>query len=182
MITVVFASAPLTSQGSIDRAFAESYVILEAKVISKIEIWTLGGKLTTEDEARRIEKAIVDFQDSVQYDLSKEEAVNRRAEWLKTDIGKKSQLPITCLLLATMSPTKVLKGEVKLNQSIIHVTWTSGILQTCSDVGVDTVKGAKVVLFIKNPHYVKKSVISVGHNQDLLIGSLSIKATKKHKR
>ena len=174
LITQCWGAAPLSSEEEVEKVYGSSDVVIEAKVISKFKIWTLGGSVISEEEAFEIEKEVLKFQEEFMelFGLANEDSPEARKhmdKWLETEVGKKSQKKIECLILATFSVGKVVKGERISSSVVTHSTWSSGILQTCSDVGVNTEVDSKVLLFLKDKEIERGGPMQVGYNS-LLIG------------
>ena len=174
-----WGSAPLTSAEEVEKTYSDSEVIIEAEVISKLKVWTHGGDVISEAEAFEIEKGILKYQGEFfeRFGLANEESPEAKKymeEWLQTEVGIKSQKKVECLILATFSVSEVLKGIRIRRSSVVHATWSSGILQTCSSVGVNTEVGSQVLLFLKDKEIERVRVMPVGH-ESLLIGTLSKK-------
>ena len=84
-------------------------------------------------------------------------------------------MKMTCRTFLTVFPLKVVKGKFANMDRVIYASWTSGMFQTCSSVGVKTSQGSEVLFFMPNGS--TRPIMEVGHD-GLLIGTPDMKSTK----
>jgi len=173
--SVCLASSPLSTKEETKKIALRSKAIFKGKVISKYVIWTHNGEVISEKDARSIETAILEYQNDFQerFGIANEdskEAIEYRSKWLNTDMGKKSLHKVECLIVASFQISEVSKGE-EASSKVVSASWNTGILQTCSSVGVNTEVGSRVNLyFIGEVPKSISNIAQVGY-ESLLIGS-----------
>jgi len=176
-------ASSLSSQGEIDEAFESSEVVLDAKVVSKVAIWTMGGELTSEDVVRQTHADILKFVESLDERFGKEESLEKKKyveEWEKTELGEKNSQSVECLTLVTLFPQRVVQGKFDAMDEPIYASWSywsSGVFENSDEqANAKTNAGSTVRLFLKPGWKERVGVIPIGSKR-LLIGSTKMKPT-----